>query len=267
MKNSLKRLFTKKSTYIMMVVIPVFISMAGLFLTVTGNGKICVAVTGDDRTYDSVVTQLGHRDNIILEKADTEHINTDYIMGKYDYVIDKEDLEIVGTIVAQAEESPLDDSDQTEKMLAMLMVAYITIASFYSSSVIRDRNEGIISRYCYSGHSRSCYMKGTFLSVCIAAGVQIIAIMLIWQMCLDNYYLSVKEFILIGIFVTILSGVIGFVSSMISRSEMMSGILASSIAVIFAIIGGAFVPYDSMPEVIQKISIISPVRWLFLIVK
>lgn len=51
-----------------------------------------------------------------------------------------------------------------------------------------------------------------------------------------------------------------FVSSLFNR-EMHANLFSTCISLVLSLIGGSFISVEKMPEMLQKISIISPVRW------
>ena len=63
-------------------------------------------------------------------------------------------------------------------------------------------------------------------------------------------------------FILVVSNLYGIVVTRISKSEMMAGILGSSGAALFSLLGGTFVAVEQMPHFLQLMSYASPMSWL-----
>ncbi len=69
------------------------------------------------------------------------------------------------------------------------------------------------------------------------------------------------DLILMGVWVSALATSFGtFVSSLFNK-EMNANLFSTCISLVLSLIGGSFIPIEKMPTMLQKISIISPIRW------
>ena len=113
-----------------------------------------------------------------------------------------------------------------------------------------------------AGGTKSSYLAGCLFSSSAVTGIQLGIILMIWSVFDGNFTLSVMKTGILYIYILIVSNLYGILVTMVSKSEMMAGILGSSGAVLFSILGGTFVAVDNMPKILQAFSMCSPVRWL-----
>lgn len=76
------------------------------------------------------------------------------------------------------------------------------------------------------------------------------------------FSISITQGIAAFLFLLIVSNLYGIFITLISKTDLMAGVLSTSIAILFAILGGTFVSVSNMPNSLQIISSISPMRWL-----
>ena len=77
-----------------------------------------------------------------------------------------------------------------------------------------------------------------------------------------NYTFSLKQTGIIFVFILIVSNLYGILVCMLSNSEMMAGVLGSSGAVLFSLLGGTFIGVSDMPGILRFLSMFSPINWL-----
>ncbi|MFA9377433.1 MAG: ABC transporter permease [Lachnotalea sp.] len=270
MKNNLNRILAKKSTYLIMLFIPVLLILIGSVSVRTGVGKLRIGIVGDQSFLEKVQMNFIENDRISFKLADNRSIHTDQIMGKYHFVLlenstDIEQKEILRKIKQEITKENLfgtNDLSATHRMVSMLLTVYMTIATIYGMKYIQDKKEGALERFIVSGRKKSSYMIGCFLSNFIITGLQVFVILTFWSIFDQNFSSPFIALLQIFIFILGVSNVYGIIITLLSKSELMAGILGSSIAIILSILGGTFVAIDNMPVVLQQISIISPMRWL-----
>ena len=76
------------------------------------------------------------------------------------------------------------------------------------------------------------------------------------------FSISITQGIAAFLFLLIVSNLYGIFITLISKTDLMAGVLSTSIAILFAILGGTFVSVSNMPNSLQIISSINPMRWL-----
>ena len=274
MKNNLRRVFTIKFTYLVMVLIPVAVSFISVASNAASSADIRVGIICEEDEFEEIAENLGSYMGIQCERADASTKHTDVITGKYQYLIDaKEDTEsevmdAIGEIVnisRMKETDGLKSNTGTERKFALLLTAYMMIASLYASRMIRDKKIGTVERYCLAGYKKSKYSFGYMASTGIVILCQLslaVGIMSIWD---KSFIVSAGEAVEMILFMAVVASAFGVVVASILKSELHANILASSTIAILSLLGGTFVPVEQMPEALQFLSVISPIRWLQMI--
>ncbi len=270
MKNNLTRILRRKSTYLLVLLIPLLLMFCGSLSVSLGEKHIRVGVVGNQSFLEKMQTSLGNDGGINVAMANSNSIHTDLIMRKYQYVIsdDTQDpetnkiLEEIKQTVLENTSSGMNEFSNISKMLSMLLTVYMTIATIYAMKYLQDKKDGVIERFFLSGSSKKNYATGYVMSNIIIIGVQLLIIFPLWMVFDKKFTLPLQSLLPLYIFIIIISSIYGIIITLISSSELMAGVLGSSVAVILSILGGTFVSLENMPDFLQKISVISPIRWL-----
>jgi ABC-type transport system involved in cytochrome c biogenesis permease component len=270
MKNNLKRILAKKSTYLIMLFIPVLLIFLGSLSVRMGEKQIRVGIVGEQSFLEKTQMIFMENDRVNFKMADNSSIYTDQIMGKYHFVIMEKETEIEQKeIISVIKHALLDENlfgtnelSATHRMVSMILTIYMTIATIYGMKYLQDKKDGALERFIVSGKKKSSYMIGYFMSNFIIIGIQVFVIFIIWSLFDKNFSLPFATLLQIFIFMLVISNVYGVIITVVSKSELMAGVLGSSIAVLLSILGGTFVAVDNMPVILQLISNISPMRWL-----
>lgn len=144
----------------------------------------------------------------------------------------------------------------------MLLTAYLIIATVYAAKYIQDRKDGILQRVKSTGVKTGKYFWGYILSTGIIIGIQVTFALLFFLLLQPVCFLDIGKLLLTGLFVSVFAALYAGVHILLCKREMTANIMASSLAAILSILGGSFVPIEEMPLLMQKISILSPMRWL-----
>lgn len=275
MKNNLKRIFTTKFTYLIMLFTPVAVSFIGASSGALSNKDIQVGILCEKEEFHSMTDHLGSYEGIQYEWADAKTKHTDMITGKYQYLIDgkietKKDAknpmaEISRTSRYQGKEESKSDTG-TEQKSALLLTAYMMIAALYASRMIRDQNNGMVERYCMAGYAKIKYYGGYMASTWIVIIGQIFFSIGIMRLFDRGYTISAVQAAGGVVFMATVASAFGVLIAAILKSELHANILASSTIAILSLLGGTFVPVAQMPEALQILSILSPIRWLHLVI-
>ncbi|MDD3412872.1 MAG: ABC transporter permease [Lachnospiraceae bacterium] len=270
MKNNLNRALKRKSTYLIVLVVPILLAFIGSVSVRLPQSKIRVGIVGDSDYIQKMEEQLKLLDKITFQIADIESIHTDVIMGKYHFVLNQKDLETeqnsILNKVKEASENKMflqtNDLTQTQRMISMMLTTFMIVATLYTMKYLKDTRDGAVERFCYTGHGRINYLCGYGFSTSVITGIQIVLILSIWMVFDKNFSISISKGIAVFLFLLIVSNLYGIFITLISKSDLMAGVLSTSIAILFAILGGTFVAVSNMPGCLQMISRISPMRWL-----
>ena len=272
MKNNLKRSFKKKSTYLFMILIPIFIGIAGVLTNYISEGNISVGVLNNPNNTIKI-EELNNIKNIKYSEVNENTINTDVIVGKYDFVLDynnKEEMKLLIREIVTASESKniLSENNisDTERYISMLMTVYLIIATIYAANLNKDRENGTLERFCLAGKKKINYICGYLLSTGIIVFIQVSIAFMFLEIVDKNFTLDISKIILLIFVIMIVSTLYAIVSSLILKKEMRTNIVASSLAMLLSILGGTFIAVDNMPELLQGLSYLSPIRWVLLII-
>ena len=275
MKNNLKRTFLTRFTYIVMLFIPIVISFVSIVAGSFSDSDIRVGVIGDAAEYKEISDAFDAYPMIHYERAKEASKHTDLITGKYQYLIDltgksndavtdhaKASLSAIVAAAEQGQKSRAEGLTQTERTLALLFTAYLIIASVYATTMIRDKKNGTMERFCFAGFHKNAYCLGYIASTTLVMLCQLSLAVIILTVFDQNFSISVAGAVEQVLFMAAVASIFGVGVASFLKSELSANITASSIVVILSLLGGTFVSVEQMPRFLQCVSVISPIRWL-----
>lgn len=255
MKNNLRRCFQNRITYLLILIIPILISIVGMISINIATEKVKIGIEG-------AVPKEIHEKAIFVE-INKETINTDYITGKYDYILKGDKAEDTKNIQMLIDKKEKKSGLTGEKQLiAMLITAYLVIATLYASKQIGDQLNKTLERFCYAGNKKVSYILGSFLSTGIIVFFEVMTALLLFYFMVPNFTYSFIEIIGLGVKITAITSLFAAILSNLVHSEISANMIAAFFAVFSSIIGGTFIAVEAMPKLLQMLSIISPIRWL-----
>ena len=137
-----------------------------------------------------------------------------------------------------------------------------------AGSVIRERSIGLYTRLRTIPGSYLSILSGKLFLYFLIALVQLIAVMLIGKYCLPIFGLpelllgnAVLPFIVLSAVVAMTAVSYGLLLGTIFDTAPQASIFGGISILIFSAIGGIWVPVNIMPEIMQKLTIISPLSW------
>lgn len=143
-------------------------------------------------------------------------------------------------------------------MLFMFMKATSGLAQ-----INEDKMKNIYTRIFIAPVKEWQYYLANILSVMVSLLAQIIlsllGIKLLGTINLGVTY--IQMFIILSV-ASLIAVSIGVLCNSLGNAEGESSILSNAIVTPFLLLGGAFVPVDFFPDIINKISYFTPVRWL-----
>ena len=272
MKNNLKRSFKKKSTYLFMILIPIFIGIAGILTNYISEENISVGILNNPNSKIKI-EELSKINNIKCSEVNEETKNTDVRMGKYDFVLDYSNEDemrvLIDKIIEVSENKNIlseNNISEIERYVAMLMTVYLIIATIYAANLNKDVANGTVERFCLAGKKKINYLCGYILSTGIIVLIQVSIAFIFLRIVDKNFDLNIVKIILLTFVIMIVSTLYAIVSSLILKKEMRTNIVASSLAMLLSILSGTFIAVDNMPQLLQVLSYLSPIRWVLLIV-
>lgn len=256
----------KKSTWLGMLLIPLLLIITGSVSVRLENKQIRVGILGSEEYVQAMSEELGTMEGVQFEEAREDTIHTDKLMGKYHVVLQEgEDSDDLSKLRAYANEQPdqgIAQQNARKRMTSMLLTIYMTVSTLYAMGYLRDKREGAVERVYVCAGRKGSYLTGCFGSSVMITGVQLVFILLCWKLFDSNFTYSAIEMGKLFAFILGISNLYGIVVTRISKSEMMAGILGSSGAALFSLLGGTFVAVEQMPHFLQLLSYVSPMSWL-----
>lgn len=273
MKNNVARAFQTKTMYLLIVIIPAVIcAISGIAFRLSSN-EVRVGVLGEEavrRVYEERLDKWGC---ISYEPADASSVHTDMITQKYHRVLDtrssavEEQMREIAIIADRANEGHKNSLSKEQQSHALLMISYIVIATIYASKLIKDRKEGTYERFLSTGFSKVSYQWGYMLSTFILVFSQLVIANVLLTVIESGVSSSFGQISSSMFLIALISSTIGVILAMICNSDLGANLTASSLAVLFGLLGGVAVPITSMPEVFQVIAIFNPVHWIILLLQ
>lgn len=139
----------------------------------------------------------------------------------------------------------------------MIMMVFI----YGGSTIMRDRQRGVLSRILYSSTSISQLWSGKFLGRLLMAILQafilILAGKLFFNLNLGNTFLSVLNILVFSMAIAALSIYLG---SLVKKEDLLIGV-SVLLANLFSALGGCWWPMEIVPDTFKTIGKISPAYW------
>jgi ABC-2 type transport system permease protein len=266
-----------------------------MILGAVNFGKITVRVgilgpeTGfmDIAGKDEIYRLLDRSEGIRYAPADPDTLNTDLMTGRFQVVLDYRESETAESFEllsyqneektaflkamlqeAFSKQEPVkltglkpQGLSATERSIAMLFTMFLIFSTVHASMLIRDRQNGIISRYSFARKSSTSYAAGFFLQNLVLTFLQLLLCMAALLLIQKDFLLTAKELLLCSVIMAFISSSFAILICLGSRSEVQSNIAASSLAAVMSLLGGTFVAVEAMPGLLRILSYASPVRW------
>lgn len=255
MKNNLKRCFQNKTTYLLIFMIPLLISVVGMISINFAQENLKIGTEGEtpQETFAKVT----------FVKVKKETLHTDLIMGKSDYILKGDKSEDAKNIQMLLDKKT-NKSGMTgaKQFIAMLITVYLMIATLYASKQIADQSNKTLERFCYAGNKKRSYLFGTFFSTGTIVFLEVMTALILFYFFAPDFTYSMVQVLELGVQITLITSLFAAILSQLARSEMSANMIAAFFAVFSSIIGGTFIAVNAMPKFLQILSILSPVRWI-----
>lgn len=281
-KNNFKRSFNRRTSFVVNLVIPIIVVVLGIFANSVSQPSFTIGVINEELSTNIVET-LSNTNGISVAKANQDTIKIDLITGKYSAIIDltKSDYTLHSIKESQTNhkiKQIIDTYKSTdmsidiaevmhismglaERTISFIVLFLMVTATITASFMIKDKNNGTLKRYKYSPqHPRNYILGNVFYNYMITFFQFLICITFIKVLNID-IKINYLNLAFMGIWLSGIATAFGTFASSIFKKEMYANLFASFIALILSLIGGSFISYDNMPAMLQKISVISPLRW------
>jgi ABC-2 type transport system permease protein len=292
LKNNMKRSYKKRLLVVILILLPALVTIFSNAVSevITPTIRIGVITDKKDTLYNEAIQKLNSMNGLSCDMANKSSMNTDLILGTYHYIIDlretenadniqvisyqkQEDknkfLNQVKVLISDGEGATSDfgiaEQDRisnTQRLFSFMLTLMIITATINASSIIVDKKNKSIERFTFAPTSCLAYLLGNMLFSIIIAALQLLVTYGFMSLLHLTTHISIIDFLMMAIIMILISTAIGILVTCFSDSELKANIFSSCIAVLFSILGGAFLSFEKMPEIIQKVSVISPIRWI-----
>jgi ABC-2 type transport system permease protein len=143
----------------------------------------------------------------------------------------------------------------------MVLTLMIT-STIVACNLIRDKEEGTLKRFNISPRNRFEYILGVYLYNLLFTFVQISIAIILVSLLPMSIGINTGDFFILGAVISFIASSFGLLIACLSNEELKASLVSSSVAMILALFGGAFIPIGKMPDALQRLSNGSIVKWL-----
>lgn len=281
--NNLKRSRNKKVGFIVHLVIPIAVVILGILANNASQPSFIIGVIGGEHS-SSIANTLSHTKGITIGQANLHTIKIDLITGKFSAIVSfsnenyelfsikdektNEDLKQIidscktDTPPVSIEEITGVEMSMAERTIAFVLLFLMVTATVTASIMIQDKNNGTLKRYKFSPKKPISYITGNFIYNYLITFLQFFIAITFTHVFSIEVGISYGNLMLTGIWLSGIATGFGTFFSSIFQKEMYANLFATFTALILSLVGGTFITFDKMPDMLQKISVISPFRWL-----
>ncbi|WP_234122022.1 ABC transporter permease [Clostridium hydrogenum] len=288
-KNNFKRETKNKLKFVLYIMIPT----VAIVLTIISNSfmkpSYTFGIIGNVNSKGNVriIKLLKNTKDIKVENADKKSIQTDLIMGKYAAILDfkgqskvvyseknsiylasKKLLNYYSTsnqpIKLQKFSNELfkNQMSTAERIMGFIIMCLFITTTMTAVIMIRDKENGILTRIRYSTNKISKYILGNLIYNYIITYTQLLASAAVIRIFNINIGITITNFLLISLLLTFISTAFGTFMAAAFKTELKASITASSLALLTTLLGGGFLSVNNMPNGLKIISNITPTRWI-----
>jgi ABC-2 type transport system permease protein len=231
---------------------------------------------------------LGKSEGIKYAFAEEDSLHTDLMTGKYHVVLDYRDSnsindfalmsyenedkkmalkELLRSAIMKKENINLSSMakkgiTETERSMALLLSLFMILATIPTAAIIRDKQSGTFVRFHFAKKSSVGYVLGYIVHTFLITLVQVVLCMVVLDIVQKNFNITIIVGAMTGVLIAGIATIFSTIICLGSKSEMQANITASSLAAVMSLLGGTFVAIESMPRLLQMISMASPIRWI-----
>lgn len=281
-KNNFKRSCNRRTGFIINLIIPIIVVVIGIFATSVSTPSFSIGIINGESSPE-IVSTLSHTDGITVGAANSDTIKIDLITGKFSAIVsfsnstyelfsikdektNEEMKQIIDkykttTIPVNIEKVIGIEMSIAQRTIAFIVLFLMVTATVTASLMIKDKNNGTLKRYKYSPQKPISYIVGNFIYNYLITYLQFFISITFIQVLNINMGISYGNLMLTGIWLSGIATAFGTFFSSIFQKEMYANLFAAFTALILSLIGGTFICFEKMPTTLQKISVISPLRW------
>lgn len=287
-KNEFIRSLKDKKKLVLIILVPLISIIVAMGANSLMKPSIKIGIIENDYSPKDFNNNIETLEEIKVLKANKETINTDMILAKYLGVIEfKENNEFevycldknikldlrnsINEVIEKGETNKLQGLlnlleegtlSVAQRGSGFIFIPLIITCTLSSIVLLKDKKDKVLERYSTSPNKLSSYILGNYIYNTINSIFQVVISILLIYLLKINTGIYIYEFIIIGIIIAIASSSIALLITVISNGELQASLLASSIALIMALFGGAFLPIEKMPDTLKVISNLSITKWI-----
>ncbi|CEP80655.1 ABC transporter permease [Paraclostridium sordellii] len=287
-KNEFIRSLKNKKKLVLTFLLPLLSIIVAIGINNMMKPSINIGVIENQYVNKEAKVKMNGVDRVNLSRANKNTINTDMILAKYLGVVEFKkgnDFKVycldtnmkIEIEKAVSEVINSGDVDKTKGLLNILdegslsasqrgsgfiFITLIITCTMSASIMLKDKEDRILLRYLTTPNKLSGYILGNYIYNLINTIIQILVSSVFIYILKIDMGITISQFIVLGIVTAIIASSISILFTVISNSELQASLLASSIALVMALFGGAFLPIEKMPNILKLISNISPIKWI-----
>lgn len=154
--------------------------------------------------------------------------------------------------------------DVTHISLGYIAFCMIFLMTFSTALIMEDKEIGIYNRLLTSPITAGSYYVQHLLSYLIVSTIQIVVVIFVLPLITIVNFGNIISYLQIIVICSIFSVFcisLGILINKFCKNTMMVGAVSSIVNMPLLILGGCFVPMDSMPNIVQKIGAFVPTNW------
>ncbi|MEG2291065.1 MAG: ABC transporter permease [Clostridium sp.] len=289
-KNEFIRSLRYKKKLLLGLLIPVISIIAAISINSFMKPTINIGVINNsiDTIYEEFKSEATSIDGLKVSEANEESINTDMILAKYSAIIkfnkDKSfevnclDNEFKANIEKIMDEYfingelngfkdvllILENENMTvaERSVCFILLTLIVSCTLSTCNLIKDKDDGTLKRFSLSANKISSYILGVYIYNLLNTVMQIVIVVSILTIMPVEIGITGIELLAIGLIIAIITSGLSIFIVTLCKSELQASVVSSVVALIMSLLGGAFLPLDKMPTVLQYISNFTITKWL-----
>lgn len=284
--NNVKRSLNKKATFLVTIVIPIIVVILGICANYVSMPSFNIGIldANQSEVSQNVIQTLKNADGIHVGLADRNTIHTDIITGKFSAIVDfldednfilysvkdesiqKNLKQLIDSCITNHTSIDINSLQENSLGVAQRTIAFIVLFLMITSTgtaslMIKDKISGTYTRFMYSPQKSGTYIMGNVFYNFLISYFQFFIAVSVTELFRINMGISYSNLLVMGIWVAALSTSYGTCITSMFAKEMYANLFSTFIALILSLIGGTFIAFDKMPLMLQRISIISPMRW------
>lgn len=287
MKNNFNRCMAHKVRYIIFFLLPIVVALIASLVNIQETKQYNVGVLCDnEEETDKLVSLLNKSEKLCISIANYEEQNADLLTGKYRFIIRLNDNKISIITMESSKkaeyysnmiENIINSKSVTsnikktyskeQQMMEMLLALFLVMTTINASSLIMDKQNQTINRFLFAPKRKLSYIMGNYFYNLLLTIIQLSVAVFIVKVISKELTLDFGKLFLLTTAIALISTTLGTIICLVSKSDVSANITAASIATVSSLIGGAFIPINTMPKIIQTLSAISPIRWIIELTK